>query len=189
MDPVWIEFQISSVQFAAFALSWYTKEVAFAVVWYALKMLELLILVLQWLIKRPCESGHVNIWGSPFCVPSYYITQLSCILVFIVSYYLYWKHRRPSNPVFIYTLLFVAFATFYLWLVPLSWDGLLLSLLLGFFYGWLVVQFMVKLFLPLCIDSYLTWAACPSSYWGLLLGSRNSLLRHGDDSFAKSERD
>jgi len=176
MDIGLIEYQMTTLTVILFLLSWYTQEVAYALVWYLLKLLEILIIVGQWLIIAPFPSGHVDTWGSPFALPSFFLTELTVVIIYIIVFHIWW-HRpswKPSFTTIFYTFLLILLGGYWLFLVPFYWPHVLLSILFGVIYGVLSAFFVKYIFVALWIDTLLDHFQ--DTRWTMLFGSKNTLM-------------
>lgn len=176
MDVSLVEFQMTTLTIVLFLLSWYTQEVAYALVWYFLKLLEFFIIVTQWFIITPYPNGHVDSWGSPFAAPSFFLTQLTVLLVYIFVFHLWW-HRptwKPSYNTILYTLLLVGLGAYWLLLIPFYWGHVLFSILFGIAYGLLSALFVRFVFIPLWLETILD--RFQNTTWSILVGNKNTLM-------------
>lgn len=182
MDVGFIEYQMTTLTVILFLLSWYTQEVAYALVWYFLKLLEILIIVTQWLIITPYPTGHVDSWGSPFAAPSFFLTELAVVFIYILVYHIWW-HRpswKPSYNTVFYTLLLTLLGTYWLILIPFYWGHILFSLLFGIIYGLVSALFVRYVFVPLWLDAMMDHFQ--NTRWSIIFGNKNTLMveRKGD---------
>lgn len=171
-----LEMQLYGAEFALIFLAWWTDEIGFSVLWYFLSVLEYLIQAFQWLFLVVGVTEHVDIWGTPFVMPSYVLTMGTTVLVYGLYYY-WWWWRRPSMTATLYMVFLAVSLVYIATVLEYVWWQWLFSLVLGLLYGlgtalWMRYDF-VPTWMPLLLQRIEPKDGFP---WTYLFGTRNTLF-------------